>query len=152
MDDLERIYPEAAAKFKTDEAFKKRALEMTDLLQKGDPQLTTQWKHFVQVTRDTLQVQLDRLKIVFDTWYGESFYEHLMPQMVEKLKLAHHTQESDGALVIVLADEQSPNMPPLILIKSGGGYLYHTSDLATVEHRVDVLKASSVLNFAAASG
>jgi len=69
-----------------------------------------------------------------------------MPAMVEKLKATGRTQVSDGALIIPLADEQDAEMPPLILVKSGGGFLYHTSDLATCQYRADHFKADLALN------
>ncbi len=58
-----------------------------------------------------------------------------MPPMVERLKAQGHAVLSDGAWIVPLSTESEPDAPPLILVKSGGGFLYHTSDLATIEYR-----------------
>jgi arginyl-tRNA synthetase len=68
-----------------------------------------------------------------------------MPKMIERLKAQGMTEVSEGALVIPVANAETPDAPPLILIKSGGGYLYHTSDLATVEYRVEHFGADLIL-------
>jgi len=145
MEDLERLYPQASARYKEDEAFAKDVLKATDELQKGRAGYKALWKHFVDVTVREIERDFGRLGIHFDYWLGESFYEDKMPVMVERLKQQGHAVVSDGALTIPLATEKDPETPPLILVKSGGGYLYHTSDLATVEYRVNHFKADLAL-------
>lgn len=145
MEDLGRIYPEASKRFKADSDFENRVLRATDELQKGRKGYKALWQHFVDTTLADLNRDFKSLGIHFDKHLGESFYEDLMPPMVERLKKQGHTIESEGALVIELADEKDPEMPPLILVKTGGGFLYHTSDLATIEYRKDVLKADTMV-------
>ncbi len=145
MTDLEEMYPLAAAKFKADENEKADVLRATDELQKGRPGYLALWKHFVSVTRTDLERDFGSLGIQFDHWLGESFYEALMPKMIESLKKQGMTEMSEGALIIPLATTEEPELPPLILEKSGGGYLYHTSDMATVEYRVNHFKAELIL-------
>lgn len=163
MQDLEEMYPLASKKFKEDENEKAAVLKATDELQKGtNPGYRALWQHFVDVTRRELERDFARLGIKFDTWLGESFYEELMPKLVEKLKAEGHTEISDGALIIPLSDnkgtassddataseEEAPKdqgMPPVILVKRGGGFLYHTSDLATIQYRREHFKADVML-------
>jgi arginyl-tRNA synthetase len=145
MEDLERLYPQASARYKSDEAFARDVLKATAELQQGRTGYRALWKHFVDVTIREIERDFGRLGIHFDTWLGESFYEDKMPVMVERLKKEGHAQISEGAWTIPLATEKDPELPPLILVKSGGGYLYHTSDLATVEYRADSLKADLAL-------
>ncbi len=146
MEELEQLYPVAAKRFKEDEAFAKDVLVATDQLQQGrNPGYRALWQHFCDTTIAGLKRDFGRLGIEFDTWYGESFYESKMPAMVESLRQSGLAKESEGALVVPLATEKDPDAPPLILVKSGGGYLYHTSDLATIQHRVGVLKADLIL-------
>ncbi|MBL7717128.1 MAG: arginine--tRNA ligase [Bdellovibrionales bacterium] len=164
--DLEEMYPRAAARFKTDEKFKADVLRVTDELQKGRKGYKALWQHFVNVTVADLKRDYATMGITFDTWLGESFFEDKMPAMVESLKKGGFTEISQGALIIPLsesksvansdseeeatpteetAEGQAPGMPPLILVKSGGGFLYHTSDLATIQYRVDQEKADLIL-------
>ncbi len=143
--DLEEMYPKASKRYETDEAFKAEVLRATDELQSGRRGYKALWRQFVSVSVADLTRDYAKLGIKFDLWLGESFYEDRMPALVEKLKASGITKLSEGALVIELADEQDPEMPPLILVKSGGGFLYHTSDLATCEYRAHDLKADSVL-------
>lgn len=139
--DLEEMYPNASKRYESDEKFKAEVLKATDELQSGRRGFKALWQHFFNVTVTDLNRDYDRLGITFDTWLGESFYEDRMPAMVEKLKASGHTQISDGALIMQLNDAEDQEMPPLILVKSGGGFLYHTSDLATCEYRGNELKA-----------
>jgi arginyl-tRNA synthetase len=144
--DLEEIYPAASKRYETDESFRANVLRATDELQSGRRGFKALWQHFVNVTVSDLTHDYEKLGIKFDYWLGESFYEERMPALVERLKSSGRTEISDGALIIPLADEQEPEMPPLILVKTGGGFLYHTSDLATCEYRVEHFKADLALN------
>ncbi len=146
MEDLEEIYPAASRRCAEDEAARAEAVKATDELQKGThPGYRELWRHFVNTTVKGLEENFGQLDIHFDCHLGESFYEDKMPPMVARLKQQGHTEVSEGALVIPLATEAEPETPPLILEKSGGGFLYHTSDLATVEYRVNHFKADLVL-------
>ncbi len=146
VEDLERIYPIAAKRFKEDPDFAKEALEATRQLQTGEHAgYRALWQHFVDTTLADMNRNFNRLGVRFDHHLGESFYEDKMPALVEKLKAGGFTELSEGALVIPVTDEQEPERPPVILVKSGGGFLYHTSDLATIQYRVNHFKADLVL-------
>lgn len=139
------MYPLASKRYQEDENFKIRVLRATDELQQGRRGYRELWQHFVNVTVEDLKKDFSYLGIHFDLWLGESFYETIMPGMVTDLKDKGFTQESEGALIIPLSENESDETPPLILVKSGGGFLYHTSDLATILYRVQTLKAQQIL-------
>ncbi len=145
--DLEQMYPAASKRYAEEgqDEYKKEVLRATDELQSGRRGYKALWQHFVNVTIADLTRDYEKLGIKFDLWLGESFFEDRMPTMVESLKAAGKTEVSDGALVIPLADEKEPEMPPLILVKSGGGFLYHTSDLATAAYRSQEMKVDLAL-------
>ncbi len=145
LSDLEEMYPRASKRYQEDDAFKGLVLRATNELQQGRVGYRKLWEHFVQLTVDDLKSDFNYLGVTFDLWLGESFYENLMPSMVAELKKGGFTQESDGALVIPLDASENEPMPPLMLVKSGGGFLYHTSDLATILYRVRTLKAQEIL-------
>lgn len=139
--DLERLYPIVSKKCKEDPDLQAQAVQATHELQSGRPGYRALWQHFRDVTVADQNADFEKIGVRFDLILGESFFEDKMPQMVDRLKASGITQVSEGALVIPLASQEKPDTPPLILVKSGGGFLYHTSDLATIEYRVNELKA-----------
>ena len=81
--------------------------------------------------------RIRRLGVNFDLWKGESSVDALIAPMIEDLKARGLAVMSEGALVVPVArDDDKKPMPPLILVKSDGGVLYGTTDLATMIERV----------------
>ncbi|MDH3981613.1 MAG: arginine--tRNA ligase, partial [Kiritimatiellaceae bacterium] len=76
----------------------------------------------------------DRLGVKFDLYRGESFYNDRLPKMIQSLEEKGLAKESDGALIVDLEEDK---MPICIVRKSDGGYNYATTDLATVESRIE---------------
>lgn len=135
--DLEKLYPEAAAACKEDEARRARAQEATFDLQNGRAGYRALWKHFVKVSIDGMKLNFDALNVQFDLWKGESDVHDLIAPMVEKLQADGFAQNDDGAVVIPLAEEgDTKEIPPLILYKRDGAVMYGTTDLATIVERV----------------
>jgi arginyl-tRNA synthetase len=137
MDDLETLYPRASAACKADPARLEAARRATVDLQAGRPGYRALWQHFVKVSEQGLEREFGSLGIHFDLWNGESSVDALIPPMIEDLKARGLAGESEGALVVNVSreDDRKP-LPPLILVKSEGGVLYGTTDLATVIARV----------------
>ncbi|MBI1329593.1 MAG: arginine--tRNA ligase [Alphaproteobacteria bacterium] len=137
MDDLEEIYPAASAACKADPERLEEARKATAELQAGRPGYRALWEHFFSVSKVGLEREWGSLGIHFDLWKGEASVNHLMTPMIDDLKSRHITEESDGALVIRVAqDGDKKEMPPLILVKSDGAVLYGSTDLATIVDRV----------------
>jgi arginyl-tRNA synthetase len=137
MEELETLYPRASAACKADPARLEAARRATVDLQAGRPGYRALWKHFVRVSEEGLEREFGSLGIKFDLWNGESSVDPLIPPMIEDLKARGLAQESEGALVVPVArDDDKKPLPPLILVKSEGGVLYGTTDLATIIERV----------------
>ncbi len=137
MDDLETIYPRASAACKADPARLEAARRATVDLQAGRAGYRALWRHFVKVTEVGLAREFGALGVTFDLWKGESSVDALIPPMIEDLKKRGLAELSEGALVVPVArDDDKKPLPPLILIKSEGGVLYGTTDLATIIERV----------------
>ncbi len=137
MDELETLYPRAAAACKADPARLEAARRATVDLQAGRPGYRALWRHFVKVSETGLAREFASLGVRFDLWKGESSVDALIAPMIEDLKARGLAGLSEGALVVAVArnDDKKP-MPPLILVKSEGGVLYGTTDLATIIERV----------------
>jgi arginyl-tRNA synthetase len=143
---LEEMYPTASKRCKSDEAEMAKAVQATAELQSGRPGYRALWKHFVAISVAELHRDFASIGIAFDHWLGESSYEERMDALVSGLKQSGTTELSDGAWVIHVAEPaDQKEYPPLLLEKSGGGYLYATSDLATIQYRVEDFKATEIL-------
>jgi arginyl-tRNA synthetase len=137
MDDLEEIYPAASAACKADPARLEEARRATAELQVGRPGYRALWEHFFKVSRVSLEREWESLGVHFDLWKGEASVEPLIAPMIEDLKARGLAVESEGALVVPVAEPtDKKETPPLILVKSDGAVLYGTTDLATVIDRV----------------
>ena len=137
MEELEEIYPTASAACKGDPARLEKARRATVELQDGRPGYRALWRHFVKVTEAGLTREFASLGVTFDLWNGESSVHGLIAPMLEDLQKRGFAEMSEGALVVNVAEEGDKKpMPPLLLVKSDGGVLYGTTDLATVIERV----------------
>ena len=136
MEDLEELYPAASAACKADPARLEAARRATVELQDGRPGYRALWRHFVEVSEVGLEREFSSLGIKFDLWKGESSVHDLIAPMLDDLKARGLTETHEGALIIAVAreDDKKP-MPPLLLVKSDGGVLYGTTDMATVIDR-----------------
>jgi arginyl-tRNA synthetase len=146
ISDLDQLYPKASARCKADKIEMDKALKATVEMQNGRPGYRALWKHIMDVSLAALHRDIDELGVHFDLWFGESDYHERIPAMLKRLKDNGTASMSNGALVVLL-DDVSPDreIPPLILVKSDGGYLYGTTDMATVEQRVNDFKAKQFI-------
>ncbi len=140
LDDLARLYPQAATNAKADEGRMLRSRKATAALQAGRAGYLALLHHFIAVSRAGLEKDFDALGVHFDLWKGESDVHHLIPAMIEGFTARHVAEKSDGALVIHIArDDDKKKQPPLILLSSEGSALYGTTDLATILDRKNTI-------------
>ena len=141
ISELEEIYPAASGKSKVDEAFKERAHQATLKLQKGYPPFRAIWKHIMNVSVADLKKNYSNLNVDFDLWKGESDAEPYIQKMIDTLEAQGLVHESQGALVVDVAEEgDTKEIPPCLIRKSDGASLYATSDLATIVEREEDFK------------
>ncbi len=146
IDDLQRLYPEASARCKGDEEELALAQQATAELQGGRPGYLALWKHFVHVSIQELRRDFDRLGVEFTHWFGESYYHDSLGPMVADLREKGIAVEDQGALIIPVArEDDKKEIPPLMLVKRDGGYLYATTDLATIKQRTEEFHADACL-------
>jgi arginyl-tRNA synthetase len=146
MEDLELLYPRASAASKTIPERLEEARKATAELQGGRPGYVALWKHFQTVSIEGVKRELASLGVHPDWWRGESDADPLVDDMVADLAARGLVVESDGALVVHIAEEtDKKEMPPLIVRKSDGGALYETTDLATIIDRVRAVDPDLIL-------
>ncbi len=125
---------------------------ITVMLQKGgdeNEQERKAWNAVKRITLDECNRIYKRLNIQLsdDDVRGESFYEDMLPDVVEELKNKKLSIESDGA-VCVFPDgfkNKEGERLPFIIQKSDGAYLYATTDLAAIRYRINKLKADTII-------
>lgn len=146
IEDLEELYPQASKRCQSDKEAMAQALYETTQLQNGVPYARALWQHFVNVSIKALKEDFAALGVYFDLWKGESDIHDRIPAILERLKKEGHAVTSNGALVIPLQDPAGKEeIPPLLLVKSDGAYLYGTTDIATLEERFEDLQAQQLL-------
>ncbi len=134
--DLDRLYPAAAGRAKTDTEFRDRARRATAELQSGRFGYRLIWRHFARITRAALERDFHALGVDFDLWRGESDVDGLIPEMVAELDDKGLLIEDQGARIIRVAkNEDRREVPPLLVVSSEGSAMYGTTDLATILDR-----------------
>ena len=141
--ELLRIYREVNAKQKDDAELAEACREELVKLQGGDEENLAIWEKTIEVSKIGLQKIYDRLDIEFDCWLGESFYNSQLAPLVEELLAAGIAEESDGAICVFFPEDEKMADKPAIIRKSDGGFLYATTDLATIDYRINELKADA---------
>ena len=134
--DLDRLYPAAAGRAKTDLAYRDRARRATAELQAGRFGHRLLWRHFARITRAALERDFHALGVDFDLWRGESDVDPLIPAMVAELRDKGLLVEDQGAQIIRVArNGDRRELPPLLVVSSEGSAMYGTTDLATILDR-----------------
>jgi len=131
---LEKCYVLSAARAKEEDGVWKDACRAELVkLQQGDPDDVALWKRFIDISISEFNRMYAKLGVKFDTYRGESYYNDLMPGVLDRLAAAGLSEPSEGALIVNL---EADNLGVAIVRKSDGGFNYTTSDLACVESRV----------------
>ena len=147
--DLDGFYKEARTKFDADDAFKERARARVVALQAGDPETLRLWRIIVDQSIAYLDLVYQDLGITLtvNDVVGESFYDHMLNDVVTDLQSAGLIVESGGALCVFPPGftNRDGEALPLIVRKSDEGFGYAASDLAAVRDRVDNLHADEML-------
>lgn len=146
ISELEEIYPTASVKSKEDAQYKAKAMEATNLLQKGERGYRALWEQIIAVSVADMKRNYDNLRVEFDLWNGESSVQEIIPGMVEYMKREGYAYESEGALVVDVREEtDTKEIPPCMILKSDGASLYNTTDLATLMERRDKIAPDQVI-------
>lgn len=134
LDQLGEFYRLGNELTKSDPAFYEKAKDNTLRLQAGEPDLRALWSRVRAISLAGIEGHIALLGAHFDTLDGESDVDPLIPAMLEHLSKAGLAVESDGAVVGPVVDDGS--LPPVLLRKSDGSYLYGATDLATIVDRI----------------
>ncbi len=157
LTDLESFYTQASRRFDDDADFADRARQAVVNLQNGDGATLRRWQRYIDISMSHCQAVYDALGVSLRPEHvrGESAYNADLDGIVQDLDAKQLLTESDGALCVFpdrvsakYADQfkaKDGSSVPVIVRKSDGGYLYHSTDLAALRYRADTLKAERVL-------
>lgn len=144
--ELERLYVLFNDKAKEDPTLEDAARAETAKLQKGDPENTALWRHFLSVSMAEFDAVYARMGVRFDEVLGESAYRDGTDAVVARLVGEGIAEPSDGAIIVRFdkKGEVAPGLVPekrfegdlVIIQKKDGAANYATTDLACVLYRV----------------
>lgn len=145
--DINRIsafYKQANIRCKEDESAKENARLITTKIQDKVPEYYKAWQHLRRVSIEAVKQNYSELGAHFDLWLGESDAHQASFEIIDIAKAKGLSEVDDGATIIRLEEDKKP-MPPVILIKSDGGFGYQITDIATIKMRYDDLKADEII-------
>jgi arginyl-tRNA synthetase len=134
--DLQAFYKESKKRFDEDEEFKKRAYDRVVKLQSGEKNSTKAWQLICDVSRLEFQQIYDALDISIIE-RGESFYQSRMEKIVAELDKRGFLEEDEGRKIMWGDKGDDYGGIPLTIVKTGGGFTYDTSDMATIKQRIE---------------
>lgn len=144
INEISAFYKKANIRCKEDDEAKEKARIITAQLQDGDAQYRKAWEHLRKVSIAAVKKNYDELEAHFDLWLGESDAHRASYDIVNIAKEKGLAEVDDGATIIRLEESNKPK-PPVILVKSDGGFAYQVTDIATIKMRVDDLQAQEII-------
>jgi arginyl-tRNA synthetase len=142
--DLEVFYRNAKALFDTSESFQKLSRILVVKLQAHESTILELWKDILNESREHFVDVYKRLSVKLEPGHevGESFYNRFLGEIVSELKSKGLAIDSQGATAVFI---DGPDKPPVIVEKTGGGFLYATTDLAALRYRANELHANRII-------
>lgn len=145
IEQLENLYRQGSMLSKEDPEKLEEARKELVKLQNRDPENLALWEEINAVSYAAFQSIYDRLGVRFDHVLGESFYRDKVEAICEDLEKLGIAEESEGALVVFHPEHPRFKKQPFIVRKSDGASNYATTDLATIEYRLQDWAANEMI-------
>lgn len=143
---LNKCYPEISALCKSDEKVYEECKNIVKELQNGNKEYNELWNKIYEESLKDIKRLYKYLDINFDLWLGESDSKPYISKLIDLLLQKQLLVEDDGAKIVKLQEENdNKEMPPLIVLKSDGSFMYATTDLATIYERIEKYNPKYVL-------
>jgi arginyl-tRNA synthetase len=142
--EIVHIYKKTNALVTSDPQVREACRQELVKLQGGDKENIDIWNECVAFSMQDFEHVYQLLDIHYDIQRGESFYNDRLAGVVERLLKSGIAEVSEGAVVVFFRDIPELADKPCIIRKRDGGFNYATTDIATVDYRLDDLKADSV--------
>lgn len=149
--DLESFYRQAKQRFDAEPEFAQAARDYVVRLQSGDEECYQLWQQFIDISLQHCETLYERLGVQLTRAdvKPESAYNDDLPQVIADLDAQGLLTEDQGAQCVFLEEfkNKDDSITPIIVQKSGGGFLYATTDLAAIRYRNTTLAADRLLYF-----
>ncbi len=142
--EIVRIYKETNERASSDPHVREACRQELVKLQAGNKINVDIWNECVAFSMQDFERIYKLLDVHYDMQCGESFYHDRLPGVVDRLLKAGVAEISEGAVVVFFRDDPELADKPLIIRKRDGGFNYATTDLATVDYRINELKADAI--------
>jgi arginyl-tRNA synthetase len=142
--EIVRIYKETNERVSKHPEVREACRQELVKLQAGDKENADIWNECVAFSMQDFERVYKLLDVRYDLQCGESFYHDRLPGVVDRLLKAGIAEISEGAVVVFFHDDPELADKPLIIRKRDGGFNYATTDLATIDYRVNELKADAI--------
>jgi len=142
--EIVRIYKETNQRATSDPRVREACRQELVKLQAGDRENLDIWNECVAFSMQDFEHVYKLLDIHYDIQCGESFYNDRLPATVDRLLKSGIAEISEGAVVVFFRDIPELADKPCIIRKRDGGFNYATTDIATVDYRINELKANTV--------
>src|SRR6266508_2984315 len=142
--EIVRIYKETNERAASDPQVREACRQELVKLQAGDKENTDIWNECVAFSMQDFEHVYKLLDVHYDIQCGESFYNDRLPGVVERLLKSCIAEISEGAVCVFFRDIPELADKPCIIRKRDGGFNYATTDLATVDYRINDLKADGI--------
>jgi arginyl-tRNA synthetase len=142
--ELVRIYKETNERVASDPVVREACRQELVKLQSGDRENLSIWRRCVELSMQDFERIYRLLDVHYDVQRGESFYNDRLPGVVERLLKCGIAEISEGAVCVFFRDIPGLADKPCIIRKRDGGFNYATTDIATVDYRINDLKADTV--------
>jgi len=142
--EIVRIYKETNERASNDPDVREACRQELVKLQAGDKENKDIWNECVAFSTQDFERIYRLLDVHYDLQCGESFYNDRLPGVVDRLLKARIAEISEGAVVVFFHDDPELADKPLIIRKRDGGFNYATTDVATIDYRVNELKADAI--------
>ena len=156
--EMERIYKKVSAECKENPARLEQARLELVRLQQGDAENLGIWREMLKLSQVQFETIYSRLGVKFDHALGESFYNPRLKAIVDELRAKGIARETEGAVGVFSDGTLPPKEDPLLIQKEGewvtnpcliqksdGGFNYATTDLATLEYRLQTWHPDEII-------
>ena len=144
LGEIVRIYKETNERASRDPEVREACRQELVKLQAGDKENTDIWNECVAFSMEDFERIYRLLDVHYDLQCGESFYNDRLPGVVDRLLKARIGEISESAVVVFFHADPELADKPLIIRKRDGGFNYATTDVATIDYRVNELKADAI--------
>ncbi len=145
LNTIEKIYQKAQKKFSKNKKFAKISRKYVVKLQKQQTNIIKIWKKIIKLTIKENQkiYKILNIKLKKNNIIGESFYQKFLPNIIKDLIKKKIAQKKDKSILVFTKNNKKKNT--LIIKKKDGGYLYSTTEIASIKYRYEKFNAHKII-------